>query len=278
MKKSKRTSVETWWQVSVEIVSTLTNYRFLLRNQRDFRWLNAEGVFARDVVDHCDFKLVAHRDAPTWLRKSVFYQIFPDRFARSSIKRELPEWAIAREWNETPALKNNETGQEFYGGDLVGVEEKLDHLTSLGVSAIYFTPIFASKSNHRYDASSFDEADPLLGGDEALISLRQAAEKRGIRVMSDLTTNHCGLGHQWIQDALSDKNSDKREFFYWSPKSKWGYVGWWNVPSLPKLNYTSHRLRNLMWGNQDSIVRRWLREPFKMSGWRIDVGNMTGRY
>ena len=278
MKKSKRTSVETWWQVSVEIVSTLTNYRFLLRNQRDFRWLNAEGVFARDVVDHCDFKLVAHREAPTWLRKSVFYQIFPDRFARSSIKRELPEWAIAREWNETPALKNNETGQEFYGGDLVGVEEKLDHLSSLGVSAIYFTPIFASKSNHRYDASSFDEADPLLGGDEALISLRQAAEKRGIRVMSDLTTNHCGLGHQWIQDALSDKNSDKREFFYWSPKSKWGYVGWWNVPSLPKLNYTSQRLRNLMWGNQDSIVRRWLREPFKMSGWRIDVGNMTGRY
>ena len=172
MKKSKRTSVETWWQVSVEIVSTLTNYRFLLRNQRDFRWLNAEGVFARDVVDHCDFKLVAHREAPDWLRKSVFYQIFPDRFARSSIKRELPEWAIARQWNETPALKNNETGQEFYGGDLVGVEEKLDHLSSLGVSAIYFTPIFASKSNHRYDASSFDEADPLLGGDQALISLQ----------------------------------------------------------------------------------------------------------
>ncbi|NDE72051.1 MAG: glycoside hydrolase family 13 protein [Actinobacteria bacterium] len=278
MRRTGSKKNESWWQASVEIVSTLTNYRFLLRHGHDFRWLNAAGVFSRDVVDHFDFKLVAHAQAPAWLKKSVFYQIFPDRFAKSGIARQLPEWAIPRDWNEIPALKNKETGQEFYGGDLVGVEEKLDHLSSLGVSAIYFTPIFASKSNHRYDASSFDEADPLLGGDDALISLRKAAEKRGIRVMSDLTTNHCGLGHPWIQEALSDKNSDKREFFYWSPKSKWGYVGWWNVPSLPKLNYTSQRLRNLMWGNEDSIVRRWLKEPFGMSGWRIDVGNMTGRY
>ena len=278
MRKTRSTKSESWWQVSVEIVSTLTNYRFLLRHDHEFRWLNAAGVFNRDVVDHFDFRIVAHREAPDWLKKSVFYQIFPDRFAKSSVNRELPEWAIPRDWNDLPALNNKETGQEFYGGDLLGVEEKLDHLSSLGVSAIYFTPIFASKSNHRYDASSFDEADPLLGGDDALISLRKAAEKRGIKVMSDLTTNHCGLGHRWIQEALADKSSDKREFFYWSPKSKWGYVGWWNVPSLPKLNYSSQRLRNLMWGNQDSIVRRWLKEPFGMSGWRIDVGNMTGRY
>ena len=278
MRRTSSTKVESWWQATVEVVSTHTNYRFLLRNEKSFRWLNAAGVFSRDVVDHFDFKLVAHLDAPSWLKKSVFYQIFPDRFAKSGTKRELPEWAIPRGWDEIPALKNKETGQEFYGGDLNGVEEKLDHLTSLGVSAIYFTPIFASKSNHRYDASSFDEADPLLGGDEALISLRKAAEKRGIRVMSDLTTNHCGLGHPWIQEAIKDPKSDKREFFYWSPKSKWGYVGWWNVPSLPKLNYASQRIRNLMWGNQDSIVRRWIREPFGLSGWRIDVGNMTGRY
>ena len=278
LKKSKSNRVENWYQVSVEIVSPITNYRFLLRNGKSFRWLNAAGVFARDVVDHFDFKIVANHDAPAWLRTAIFYQIFPDRFAKSGVARTLPDWAIPRKWNDIPALKQREVSQEFYGGDFRGVEEKLDHLSSLGINAIYFTPIFASKSNHRYDASSFDEADPLLGGDKDLIALRKSAAKSNIRVMSDLTTNHCGLGHPWIQEALNNKNSDKREFFYWTKKSKWGYVGWWNVQSLPKLNFSSKKLRKLIWESDNSIVKRWLREPFGLSGWRIDVGNMTGRY
>jgi alpha-glucosidase len=278
LKKTKIAKSDYWWQVKVEVISPITNYRFLLRNGRKFRWLNAAGLYSRDVVDHFDFKIVARSDAPEWLRRAVFYQIFPDRFATSGIARTLPEWAIPREWGDIPALNQKEVSQEFYGGDFRGVEEKLDHLSSLGINAIYFTPIFASKSNHRYDASSFEESDPLLGGDRDLISLRKAATKRSIRLMSDLTTNHCGLGHPWIQKALKNKNSDTREFFYWTKKSKWGYVGWWNVESLPKLNFNSKRLRNLMWGSKDAIVQRWLREPFGMSGWRIDVGNMTGRY
>ena len=266
LKKSKSNRLENWYQVSVEIVSPITNYRFLLRNGKSFRWLNAAGVYARDVVDHFDFKIVANHDAPAWLRKAIFYQIFPDRFAKSGVARTLPEWAIPQKWNDVPALKQREVSQEFYGGDFRGVEEKLDHLSSLGINAIYFTPIFASKSNHRYDASSFEEADPLLGGDKDLISLRKSAAKSNIRVMSDLTTNHCGLGHPWIQEALKNRNSDKREFFYWTKKSKWGYVGWWNVQSLPKLNFSSNKLRELIWKGENSIVKRWLREPFGMSG------------
>jgi len=96
LKKSKSTKVEQWWQVKVEIISSSTNYRFLLRDGRNFRWLNAAGVFSRDVVDHFDFKIVARTDAPDWLRKAVFYQIFPDRFAKSGVARTLPEWAIPR--------------------------------------------------------------------------------------------------------------------------------------------------------------------------------------
>jgi alpha-glucosidase len=278
LKISQKNRVESWWRVRVEIKNQKTNYRFLLASKSSIQWLNAEGIFDRDITDHGDFKLVATTIAPKWLSSAIFYQIFPDRFAKSDIKRELPDWAIPRNWSEEPALKQSEVSQEFYGGDFVGVREKLKHLKELGVSGIYFTPFFPSKSNHRYDASSFDEVDPLLGGTDALIDLRRSAESLGIRVMGDLTTNHCGLGHSWIQEALVNKTSSKRDFFYWSEKSRWGYVGWWDVPSLPKLNYSSKELRKEMWEAESSIVRKWLREPLGMCGWRIDVGNMTGRY
>ena len=91
LKKTKSTKVDHWWQVKVEVVSPITNYRFLLRNGRKFRWLNAAGLFSRDVVDHFDFKIIARSDAPEWLRTAVFYQIFPDRFAASGVARTLPE-------------------------------------------------------------------------------------------------------------------------------------------------------------------------------------------
>ena len=278
LRRSSRKRTDSWWSARVEIVSASTNYRFLIKNGKDFKWLNSAGVFTREVMDHQDFKLVSAAHPPRWLRSTVFYQIFPDRFAKSATQRALPSWAIPRKWSAIPALNQSEVSQEYYGGDLDGVREKLTYLKKLGVKALYFTPIFPSRSNHRYDASSFDEVDPLLGGDESLIDLRNAAARSGIKVMSDLTTNHCGIGHPWIQSALNEKNSVFKEFFYWSKKSNWGYVGWWNVPSLPKLNYKSMKLRDLMWGRSDSIVKKWLKPPYGLSGWRIDVGNMTGRF
>jgi alpha-glucosidase len=96
--------------------------------------------------------------------------------------------------------------------------------------------------------------------------------------MGDLTTNHCGAGHRWIQKALKNKRAKEREFFYWDPTISHGYEGWWGLASLPKLNYNSLRLRELMFAGKDSVVRKWLNPPFSMDGWRIDVGNMTGIY
>ena len=271
-------SSENWWSAQVVILNKRTNYRFLFKSGRDHAWLNGAGHFEREVVDHFDFKIVAHRHPPQWLKKAVFYQIFPDRFAKSDSRRELPAWAISRSWDEIPARKQSEVSEEFYGGDLIGVLEKLDHIVDLGVSGIYFTPMFPSGSNHRYDAYSFDHIDPLLGGDQALIDLKRSCERVGIRVVGDLTTNHCGIGHPWIKSALGGSSRKYRDYFYWSERSKWGYVGWWDVESLPKLNYGSKSLRDDMWGAKDSIVRKWLRSPFNLDGWRIDVGNMTGRY
>jgi alpha-glucosidase len=142
----------------------------------------------------------------------------------------------------------------------------------------YFTPAFPSRSNHRYDATSFDEIDPLLGGDKAFVEFSQAAHAAGFKIMGDLTTNHCGAGHRWIQKALKSKRATEREFFYWDDAIPHGYVGWWGLASLPKLNYNSQKLRTLMFDGENSVVRKWLKPPFAVDGWRIDVGNMTGIY
>ena len=106
--------------------------------------------------------------------------------------------------------------------------------TRLGANAIYMTPIFPAGSIHRYDASSFDRVDPLLGGDEALASLVAAAHARGIHVLGDFTPNHCGRGHEWFQRALADPSAPEREFFFFDEGLKNGYESWYGVPIAPE--------------------------------------------
>ena len=278
LKQVKRSKVESWWSVTVLVSNSTFHYRFMLVHKGNYSWYNGVGVFAHDVTDREDFQIIAKPAYPKWIQSAVFYQIFPDRFAKSSAEKKLPEWAVPREWSDLPKGRDKTTGVEFYGGDFPGITSHLEYLKGLGVNSIYFTPAFPSRSNHRYDATSFDEIDPLLGGDKAFIEFSEAAHKAGFRIMGDLTTNHCGAGHRWIQRALQSKRAKEREFFYWDPSIPHGYEGWWGLASLPKLNYNSLRLRELMFSGKNSVVRKWLNPPFSMDGWRIDVGNMTGIY
>lgn len=276
LKLSKKGAVESWYQVSIEIVNLQSLYRFAFIGEGKYEWLNARGLFDHDVHSNNDFQIVAIPDNPEWIKSSVFYQIFPDRFARSGKVNITPDWAYPREWNLLPRGRGKFTGQELYGGDLYGVEEHLDHITDIGANGIYFTPIFPSRSNHRYDATSFDYVDPILGGDKAFQSLIKAAKKKKVRILGDLTSNHCGAGHAWLAKAKKDKKSKERSFFYWDKSIKWGYVGWFGLESLPKLNYESKSLRKVVYEGKNSIVKKWISPKFGIAGWRIDVGNMTG--
>ena len=276
LKLGKKGEVESWYQVSIEIVNLQSLYRFAFIGQGKYEWLNARGLFDHDVHSNNDFQIVAIPGNPEWIKSSVFYQIFPDRFARSGKVNITPEWAYPREWNLLPRGRGKFTGQELYGGDLYGVQEHLDHITDLGANGIYFTPIFPSRSNHRYDATSFDYVDPILGGDKAFQSLIKAAKKKKVRILGDLTSNHCGAGHTWLAKAKKDKKSKERSFFYWDKSIKWGYVGWFGLESLPKLNYGSKSLRKVVYEGKNSIVKKWISPKFGIAGWRIDVGHMTG--
>jgi alpha-glucosidase len=276
MKLSKKGTVESWYQVNVEIMNLQSSYRFAFIGHGKYEYLNARGLFDHDVHSNNDFQIVAIPANPAWINSSVFYQIFPDRFARSGKVNITPDWAYPREWNLLPRGRGKYTGQELYGGDLYGVQEHLDHVTELGANGIYFTPIFPSRSNHRYDATSFDHVDPILGGDEAFKSLIKVSKKKGIRILGDLTSNHCGAGHNWLAKAKKDKKSKERTYFFWDKSIKWGYVGWYGLESLPKLNYASKALRRAVYEAPNSIVKKWISPKFGMAGWRIDVGNMTG--
>jgi alpha-glucosidase len=278
MKVKKKFPHEIWWSAQLQIINTVTHYRFQLVDTKSYRWLNGVGVFAHDVTDREDFQIIAKPHYPQWIQSAVFYQIFADRFAKSSLSRPVPDWAVPRDWNQLPQGKNENTGVEFYGGDLPGVISKLDYLKDLGVSALYFTPLFPGRSNHRYDAASFEEIDPVLGGNQAMVELSEQAHQAGFKIMGDLTTNHCGRAHPWLRKALKNRFAKSRDFFYWDASIPHGYVGWWGLASLPKLNYASKILQKVMYGGDRSVVRRWLRPPFNFDGWRIDVGNMTGRY
>ena len=124
-------------------------------------------------------------DVPAWVRDAVFYQIFPDRFAGSE---RVPKPGPLEPWDAPP------TNEGFKGGDLRGIVEHLDHIHSLGVNALYLTPVFQSASNHRYHTYDYLQVDPLLGGNEALRELLDAAHARDMRVILDGVFNHTGRG------------------------------------------------------------------------------------
>jgi len=278
MAVAESNAVETWWQARVPVLNPITPYRFLLIKDGNYAWLNGAGLFGYEVTSTNDFKIIARPHFPKWVNHSVFYQVFPDRFATSGKKRTAPENFIRRDWDDLPKGKDPSTGVELFGGDLLGVEQHLEHIVELGINGIYFTPFFPANSTHRYDASSFDHVDPLLGGDKAMFALKRKTKKLGIAVMGDLTTNHCGRLHPWLAIAKKDKSSRERGFFYWDKTIPHGYVGWWGLASLPKFNFSSDLLKRRLYSGKNSIVRKWLQAPYSMSGWRIDVGNMTGRY
>ena len=273
----RETESDVWWRATFPVWNPATPYRWLLAGgDYGYAWLNGVGLQDFDVPDADDFVATPDPGGPEWHLESVVYQVFPDRFASARLDVEAPEWAIPRGWDEPPTGRGPETPFEWFGGDLVGLAEHLDHVAELGANVLYLTPIFPAGSTHRYDASSFERVDPLLGGDDALVALVRAAHERGLRVLGDLTTNHVGDGHPWFVAAREGREPE-RGFFYFDDSLPSGYESWWGVPTLPKLDYASPELRSRVFNGRGSVVRRWLEEPYSLDGWRIDVANMTGR-
>jgi alpha-glucosidase len=266
---------DRFFVAEVPVDNPVTYYRILLqRPGTGFSWLNGTGEHLRDVTDQHDFRATVFDPGPDWALDAVVYQIFPDRFASSGAK-SVPEWAVPAQWSDPVIHTGPQTPLQFYGGDLDGVTSHLGHIADLGATTVYLTPVFPARSNHRYNATSFARVDPLLGGDNALARLASAVHSRGMHLIGDLTSNHSGDDHEWFLSARRDHNAPERGYYYFNEDGS--YVSWLGYLSLPKFNMASETLREMMFGIGDSVVARWLRPPYDLDGWRIDVANMTGR-
>ncbi len=273
-----------WWEATLRINMPVTAYRFLIFTSHGVWWYNGAGIKRHVPTDANDFRLLANYEAPVWVWDSVFYQIFPDRFADGDPASNVRDGEFdyrgqtskTKRWGE-PQSPWPQAMVEFYGGDLPGVEGHLDYLTDLGVNAIYLNPIFTAHSNHRYDVMDYENVDSHLGGNAALESLRRALTERDMRFILDIVPNHCGMMHPWFQTALADSQAPSAEYFTFHRHPD-EYESWLGVRSLPKLNYRSRSLREAIYAGPDSVFRRWLKKPYSIDGWRVDVANMLARH
>lgn len=200
---------------------------------------------------------------PDWSKNAVFYQIFPDRFSKSS-SIEKPN--NLEPWDSPPSIHG------FKGGDLLGISEKFDYLMDLGINAIYLNPIFASASNHRYHTHDYYQIDPILGGNQAFDVLLDHAHQKGMRVVLDGVFNHASRGFYYFHHIMECGESSPyidwfnvHDFPLNAYQGKPNYDCWWELPALPEFNITNPQVRMYIL----NVAKHWIEKG--IDGWRLDV-------
>ena len=218
---------------------------------------------------------------PDWMKGGVMYQIFPDRFYKAG---DLPiaQGKILRDdWGGLPNYRPNEFGKvlnnDFFGGNLAGITEKLDYLHDLGVTVIYLNPIFEAYSNHRYDTGDYLKIDPLLGETKDLDNLVSEAKARGIHIVLDGVFNHTGSDSRYFNrynhyDSVGAYQSPYSPYFDWYTFHSYpdSYDSWWGIETLPAVNETSPSYQEFIFG-ENGVLKTWLKHG--IGGYRLDVAD-----
>ncbi|MDQ5853097.1 MAG: glycoside hydrolase family 13 protein, partial [Chloroflexota bacterium] len=248
-----------------------------------------------------------------WLRDAVIYQIFPDRFRngrknndpqgtepRYGYAPESSDQIIFKPWNELPEgycrkyvnpatpCAEQPRGRDYFGGDLRGIDQKLDYLKALGVTAIYFNPIFDAASDHAYDTQDYFRVDPFFGTQKDWEDLEKHARQLGIHIILDGVFNHVSsdsayfdrYGHFAADGACENVNSPYRTWFYFRPQANgpcagpsgphtMTYDAWFGFDSFPVLNKNEQSVRDLFYATPGSVGRHWLNQGG--DAWRLDV-------
>lgn len=283
-----------YYDAKIQIRERRTAYHFNLICNQAIYFYNQKEITTYMPNPDYDFVLLTDYVQPAWVKDAVFYQIFPERFCngdpendvRSGEYSQAGHKTIRREnWDDVPLDYQEGYCLDFHGGDLAGIQKKIPYLKLLGVTAVYLNPIFTAPSVHKYDCIDYYHVDPHFGGDEALAALSRALHENGMRLILDISINHTGVDHKWFNrdciwfpentGAYHNPESAERSYYFFDEENH--YRAWWDVPTLPTLNYTSRKLRDVIYRAQDSVLKKWLRPPYSIDGWRFDVADVFAR-
>lgn len=285
MKKCLSTNVHDYWEIEVTSETRRLQYAFhVVGEDNTDCFYGDQGIFPyrENVITEPNFYFripyfhqIDRFTIPEWVKETVWYQIFPERFANGD-KANDPEHTL-------PWGSKDPDREDFFGGDLQGVRDHLDYLTDLSVNGIYFCPIFKATSNHKYDTIDYYEVDPAFGDKKLLKNLIDEAHKRGIRIMFDAVFNHMGVHSPQWQDVL--KNGEKSIYKDWfhirffpvdsyqmtdlpETAENIPYDTFAFTPFMPKLNTANPEVQKYLL----DIATYWIKE-FDIDGWRLDVAN-----
>lgn len=250
---------------------------FVTKNKESLGTVSPDGACWQQTVYKADF------ETPDRIKGGIIYQIFPDRFYNSGKEKSgVPaDRFIQTDWTAQPAFRQDgqarSLGNDYYGGDLAGITEKLPYLASLGVSCIYLNPIFEAHSNHRYNTADYKKIDPSLGNDRDLETLCREAEKYGIFIMLDGVFSHTGDDSVYFNkygryESLGAAQSQESPYIGWYNFRWWPhkYSSWWGVPSLPETQENSPAFTEFITG-EHGVLTYWMERGVK--GWRLDVAD-----
>ncbi|NUU63806.1 alpha-glycosidase [Paenibacillus agri] len=265
-------SMFDYWECESVPLHRRLKYGFLLQKDNERIWMT-ESEFQTNRPENpnklFEFPFINRIDVftpPAWVKDTVFYQIFPERFANGDPsldpKNVLP-------WGGTPAPDN------FFGGDLQGVIDHLDHLSELGITGIYFTPVFSATTNHKYDTEDYMSIDPHFGDTQTLKKLVDACHERGIRVLLDAVFNHSGRTFAPFVDVLEKGEASRYKDWFHIHRFPLEvidgippYDAFAFEPMMPKLNTENPEVKEYLL----KVAEYWIKET-GIDGWRLDVAN-----
>ena len=287
---------DSWWEAHITPKKTGLLWYYFISDGKIYcapqDLLGGESVLHEDgerLDSHQITVYAADFAPPDWLRDSVMYQIFPDRFfdgCNGELLKERSDIVVHSDKTEMPFAvpdpdENNPElilTNDFYGGNLPGIEQKLSYIKGMGFSSIYLNPIFEANSNHKYDTSDYSRVDPTFGDNQLFTRLCEKAAESGIKIILDGVFSHTGSDSVYFNKtgkygeggAFQDINSPYCSWYNFTYHPH-GYESWWGFKSLPNVNEMEPKYIDFIARGKNAIVKKWLR--LGASGWRLDVAD-----